>query len=68
MSCFYFCFFLLIFVFKVLGSPYEIMSVQRASPWLKKIGWGNKTATTSFENYHEPSRCTKLWLIQEYTL
>lgn len=68
MSCFYFCFFLLIFVFKVLGSPYKIMFVQRASPWLKKIGLGDKTATTGFENYHETSRCTKLWLIQEYTL
>lgn len=52
----------------VLGSPYKIMSVQRASPWLKKIGLGDKTATTGFENYHETSRCTKLWLIQEYTL
>ena len=38
----------------VLGSPYKIMSVQRASPWLKK---GDKTATTSSENYHETSRC-----------
>ena len=42
----------------VLGSPYKIMSVQRASPWLKKIGLGDKTATTSFKNYHETSRCT----------
>lgn len=25
MSCFYFCFFLLIFVFKVLGSPYGVL-------------------------------------------
>lgn len=59
---------LIVYRHRKLGYPYEIMSVQRASPWLKKIGWGNKTATTSFENYHETSRCTKLWLIQEYTL
>ena len=32
MSCFYFCFFLLIFVFKVLGSPNSLISDQRASP------------------------------------
>ena len=42
----------------VLGSPYMIIFVQRASPWLKKIGLGDKTATTSFENFHETSRCT----------
>ena len=42
----------------VLGSPYKIIFVQRASPWLKKIGLGDKTATTGFENYHETSRCT----------
>lgn len=32
MSCFYFCFFLLIFVFKVLGSPIGFITGRRASP------------------------------------
>ena len=32
MSCFYFCFFLLIFVFKVLGSPLPLFRGRRASP------------------------------------
>lgn len=32
MSCFYFCFFLLIFVFKVLGSPFPLFRGRRASP------------------------------------
>lgn len=32
MSCFYFCFFLLIFVFKVLGSPIGLITGRRASP------------------------------------
>lgn len=59
---------LIVYRHRKLGSPYKIMFVQRASPWLKKIGLGDKTATTGFENYHETSRCTKLWLIQEYTL
>lgn len=31
MSCFYFCFFLLIFVFKVLGYPYFPLFGHRAS-------------------------------------
>ena len=35
MSCFYFCFFLLIFVFKVLGSPIGFITGRRASPaWM----------------------------------
>lgn len=35
MSCFYFCFFLLIFVFKVLGSPIGFTTGRRASPaWM----------------------------------
>ena len=32
MSCFYFCFFLLIFVFKVLGYPIGFIPGRRASP------------------------------------
>ena len=32
MSCFYFCFFLLIFVFKVLGYPFPLFRGTRASP------------------------------------
>lgn len=34
MSYFYFCFFLLIFVFKVLGSPIGFITGRRASPAL----------------------------------
>ena len=35
MSCFYFCFFLLIFVFKVLGSPIGFITGRQASPaWM----------------------------------
>ena len=38
MSCFYFCFFLLIFVFKVLGYPYGILlaKIGLAEVWFKK--------------------------------
>lgn len=38
MSCFYFCFFLLIFVFKVLGSPRNEFRGKRTNP--DQIGFG----------------------------
>ena len=40
MSCFYFCFFLLIFVFKVLGYPIGSITGTRASPEMNRTGRG----------------------------
>ncbi len=63
MSSFYFCFFLLIFVFKVLGYPIGFITGRRASPERHRIGkcqvFENPITTRKFECGSQCESCLK---------
>lgn len=51
MSCFYFCFFLLIFVFKVLGSPHRVYYWQTGKPGMDDSFTSNNADAVRFPVY-----------------